>query len=176
MAATADADLVEQAASGNVEAFEALIAPRLHRSFRTANAILGSEADAHDVLQDAHLAAWRYLPRLGDRANFDGWLNTLIVNRCRDVLRRRRRDREVPIDHGAEIASGDPTAGLVDFASLNASFEQLPFEQRHILVAHHLHGVPVAELARELRIPVGTAKWRLHAARAALERGLEADR
>jgi DNA-directed RNA polymerase specialized sigma24 family protein len=41
---------------------------------------------------------------------------------------------------------------------------------------HHLHRVPVADLARELGIPEGTTKWRLHAARAALARALEADR
>jgi RNA polymerase sigma-70 factor (ECF subfamily) len=174
--AIGDVDLVERAASGSVEAFEALVAPRMNRSFRTASAILGNEADAHDVIQDAYLAAWRNLPRLRDRSNFDGWLNTLVVNRCRDVLRRRRRGREVAIDLESNVSAEDPTAGLASLAALTAAFERLPAEQRYLLVTHHLHGVPVAELARQLRIPEGTAKWRLHTARTALERGLEAER
>ena len=44
-----------------------------------------------------------------------------------------------------------------------------------ILVLHHVEERPVAEIARSLGIPVGTAKWRLHAARAALEKAMEAE-
>ena len=61
-------------------------------------------------------------------------------------------------------------------AALNSAFDRLSVDQRHLLVMHHLHRVPVADLARELGIPEGTTKWRLHAARAALTRALEADR
>ncbi|MGI8830336.1 MAG: sigma factor, partial [Candidatus Limnocylindria bacterium] len=56
-----DEDLVERAAGDDVVAFEALMAPRLNRAFRTASAILGSEADAHDVVQEAFVATWRHL-------------------------------------------------------------------------------------------------------------------
>jgi DNA-directed RNA polymerase specialized sigma24 family protein len=44
-----------------------------------------------------------------------------------------------------------------------------------ILVLHHVEERPVAEIARSLGIPVGTAKWRLHAARRALEKAMEAE-
>ena len=52
----------------------------------------------------------------------------------------------------------------------------LSFDQRSILALHHLEEQPVAQIAAVLEIPVGTAKWRLHAARQALERALEAER
>ena len=57
--------------------------------------------------------------------------------------------------------------------TLSRAFDQLSSEQRYLLVMHHLHGTPVAELAAELGAPEGTLKWRLHAARAALQRALE---
>jgi DNA-directed RNA polymerase specialized sigma24 family protein len=44
-----------------------------------------------------------------------------------------------------------------------------------ILLLHHVEERPVAEIARSLGIPVGTAKWRLHAARGALEKAMEAE-
>jgi DNA-directed RNA polymerase specialized sigma24 family protein len=44
-----------------------------------------------------------------------------------------------------------------------------------ILALHHVDERPVTEIARALGIPVGTAKWRLHAARRALERAMEAE-
>jgi RNA polymerase sigma-70 factor (ECF subfamily) len=175
-AALRDEDLVERAAGGDIDAFEALVAARLNRSFRTATAILGSEADAHDVVQEAFVATWRHLPKLRDRTRFDAWLNKMIVNRCRDALRRRRRSREVALDGALDLRSEDSTSAAADMAALTTAFERLSVDHRHLLVMHHLHRVPVADLATELGIPEGTTKWRLHAARAALTRELEADR
>ena len=175
MVAVRDEDLVERAARGDVDAFETLVATRLNRAFRTASAILGSEADAHDVVQEAFVATWRHLPKLRDRARFDAWLNKTIVNRCRDALRRRRRSREVDLDGALDLRSEDPTGATAGMAALNGAFDRLSVDQRHLLVMHHLHRVPVAELARELGIPEGTTKWRLHAARATLTRAMEAD-
>ena len=52
----------------------------------------------------------------------------------------------------------------------------LAARDRMILVLHHVEERPVAEIARSLGIPVGTAKkWRLHAARGALEKAMEAE-
>ena len=176
MVAVRDEDLVERAASGDVDAFEALVAARLNRAFRTASAILGSEADAHDAVQEAFAAAWRQLPKLRDRARFDAWLNRTVVNRCRDVRRRRRRSREVALEGALELPGVDSSSAKDGMAALTAAFERLSIDHRHLLVMHHLHRVPVVDLAKELGIPEGTAKWRLHAARAALTRALEADR
>ena len=171
-----DEDLVERAAGGDVDAFEALVAARLTRAFRTASAILGIEADAYDVVQEAFVATWRHLPKLRDHTKFDAWLNKTIVNRCRDVLRHRRRSREVALDGALDLQSEDSMGAAGDIAALTSAFEGLSVDHRHLLVMHHLHRVPVADLARELGIPEGTTKWRLHAARAALTRALEADR
>lgn len=174
--AVRDEDLVRRAAAGDLDAFESLVAPRLNRSFRTASAILGNEGDAYDVVQEAFVAAWRHLPRLRDAAKFDGWLNQTIVNRCRDALRRRRRSREVVLDEARDLSSGDSTGSVGEIAAINTAFGMLSVDHRHLLVMHHLHGISVADLATELGIPEGTTKWRLHAARAALERALEANR
>lgn len=171
-----DEDLVARAAGGDVGAFEALVAPRLNDAVRTASAILGNEADAYDVVQEAFVATWRHLPKLRDRTKFDAWLNKMIVNRCRDALRRRRRSREVALDGAQHLQSDDSLAAAGDMSALTTAFERLSVAHRHLLVMHHLHRVPVADLARGLGIPEGTAKWRLHSARAALTRNLETDR
>ncbi len=174
--AVRDEDLVERAARGDVDAFEVLVSTRLTRSFRTASAILGNEADANDVVQEAFVVAWRRLPTLRDSATFDGWLNKVIVNRCRDVLRRRQRTLEIELTDAVDVESRDPLFESGAMAELNAAFESLSADRRYLLVMHHLHQVPVASLARQLGVPEGTMKWRLHAARAALQRKLEADR
>jgi RNA polymerase sigma-70 factor (ECF subfamily) len=164
--------LVERARCGDSDAFAALVERRLPTAFRTASAILGNEADAYDAVQESFVSAWVNLPRLRGVDRFDAWLNRIVLNRCRDALRQRRRSREMVLDeHVLPIAPMDG-----DVASLSAAFDRLSVEQRNLLVLHHLHHEPVAEVARKLGIPVGTAKWRLHAARRALERALEAER
>jgi RNA polymerase sigma-70 factor (ECF subfamily) len=99
----------------------------------------------------------------------------MIVNRCRDVLRRQRRSREIALDGALDVPDEDPVGAAADMAALTTAFEKLSVGHRHLLVMHHLHRIPVADLARELGIPEGTTKWRLHAARAALARALEAN-
>ena len=83
---------------------------------------------------------------------------------------------EVTLDGALDLRIEDATGRATDMAALTTAFERLSVDHRHLLVMHHLHRVPVADLAKELGIPEGTTKWRLHAARAALARTLEADR
>jgi RNA polymerase sigma-70 factor (ECF subfamily) len=168
-----DAQLAADASAGDAAAFAALVEPRLERTLRTARAILGNEADARDATQDAFLSAWVNLHRLRDPDRFDAWLQRTLVNRCRDILRSRRRSREIPME-APEHASPDPSAEAVARMSMLRAFDRLSVEDRHILVLHHLHDLSLADVAALLRIPVGTAKWRLHSARRALERALEA--
>lgn len=175
VAAARDEDLIDQAASGDVDAFEALVAARLNQAFRTASAILGNEADAYDVVQDAFVATWRHLPRLRDSAKFDAWLNRTIVNRCRDALRRRHRSREVTLDAAFDRQGEDSTAVVAGLQAISDAFDLLSVDHRQLLVMHHLLSISVMDIARQLGIPEGTTKWRLHAARAALERALEAN-
>jgi RNA polymerase sigma-70 factor (ECF subfamily) len=167
--------LVERAARGDRGAFSLLVEGRLDRVFRMASAMLGSEADARDVTQDAFLIAWRQLPRLRERSRFDAWLNQIVRNRCRDVIRARRRSLEVELgSHDAVVP--DAANAISEAAAVSAAFDRLRADQRQILVLHHLHQLRVEDLARQLGIRIGTAKWRLHHARRALERALESER
>ncbi len=177
------ARLVEQARAGDRVAFERLVEPWIEPAFRTALAVLGREADARDATQDALLDAWRNIRSLRDPDRFDAWLGRIHVNACRAVGRRRGRStvREISLsmlpdpDEPASRSRGleEESASLDE---LEHVFARLSIEQRTILVLHHLERQPVARIAAVLGIPEGTAKWRLHAARAALERALEEER
>jgi RNA polymerase sigma-70 factor (ECF subfamily) len=64
---------------------------------------------------------------------------------------------------------------MVDNDAIGRAFDRLRPQDRIILALHYVEERPVAEIARSLGVPVGTAKWRLHAARAALEKAMEAE-
>ncbi len=174
-----DDGLVERARNGDVLAFEALVAARVEAMGRTAMAILGDVDEAREATQDSLLTIWRELPALRDDDRFDAWAGRILVNRCRLSLKRRRRRlaRELPLDEATRLGEADhgvPEA-VHRRAELERAFEGLDPDGRALLVLHHLDGIPVAEIALRLGIPVGTAKSRLFTARRALERALEAE-
>ena len=180
-------DLVRRAALGDAEAFDVLITIRLDRCYRLAYSILGNEADAADATQDAAVSAWRQLPRLRDHRSFDSWLNRIVANSARMSRRHRVRLREIRVepaldgDHAATSADRpDPAAGhqidaIASADAIGRAFERLREQDRVILVLHHVDERPLAEIAGTLGIAVGTVKWRLHQARNALERAMEAE-
>jgi RNA polymerase sigma-70 factor (ECF subfamily) len=167
--------LVTAARHGDTAAFALLVDARVDGLFRTAAAILGNEADARDATQEAFLSAWVNLPALRDADRFDAWLHRVLINQCRDMLRRRGRVREISLDEAIDTTpiQAPDRSGI---SAVSSAFDHLTVGAREILVLHHLHDLSVAEVAKRLRIPVGTAKWRLFRARRALERQLEAER
>jgi RNA polymerase sigma-70 factor (ECF subfamily) len=176
---TTDVGLVERARRGDVAAFDALVERRVSSTLRLASAILGNAHEAEDVTQEAFLSAWRNLPRLRDADRFDAWFGRIVVNACRMSLRRRSRVVVLSVD--ATEATPDPAAetalsGVAGADALQRAIDRLSVDQRSILALHHLEERPVAELAAILGVPTGTAKWRLHEARRALERAMEAER
>jgi RNA polymerase sigma-70 factor, ECF subfamily len=147
---------------------------RLDAIFRLSFAIVGNEPDARDSTQDAFIAAWRRIRELREPDRFDAWLQRIAVNTARMTLRARgrRRVREIPAGDIAALAMvSDGTAARTDrsdASALGTALDRLSFDQRSILVLHHLEGQGLAELAATLGIPIGTVKSRLHTARTAL--------
>jgi RNA polymerase sigma-70 factor (ECF subfamily) len=78
---------------------------------------------------------------------------------------------EPPPDLRARTALDD----VVDNDAIGRGFERMRPKDRMILVLHHVEERPVAEIARSIGIPIGTVKSRLHAARMALEKAMEAE-
>lgn len=183
---TDDDALVRRASARDARAFDALLETRLDRCYRLAFSILENEADARDATQDGIVSAWRQLPRLRDRGAFDAWLNRTVANAARMTKRHRTRLREIkPIDTDnegyAEAATTGSTAGpslsdsIATADAVGRAFSRLRESDRVLLVLHHAEDRPLIEIARTLGITVATTKWRLHEARRALERALEAE-
>jgi RNA polymerase sigma-70 factor (ECF subfamily) len=170
-------ELIEQARQGDRAAYEQIVRRKVETVYRTARAILGNDADAEDATQETLIGAWRQIGSLRDVDRFDAWLGRITVNACRMALRRRRSGVVVDLAEVSAIDLTDRrTSGFegrtVSSHAFDRAFERLPFEQRSLLVLHHRDELPISEVAARLGVPEGTAKSRLHAARAALDRSL----
>ena len=156
-------ELVERARRGDHEAFDALATAAYHRLYAIARRILRDGYAAEDAVQDALLKAWRDLRGLRDPGAFDAWLHRLLVNACRDQVRRtRRRPVELPELDIDRPARHDELAELVDRDELERAFIDLSVEHRAVLVLHHYLGLTAPEISQQLRIPPGTVASRLH--------------
>jgi RNA polymerase sigma-70 factor (ECF subfamily) len=163
-----DRELLLRARAGELEAFESIVLAKGEPLFRTALAILGSEADARDATQETFIAAWRGIGGLRDLDRFDAWLGRTLINECRTLMKKHGRIREIQAPtETAEYAAVDRSR---DF---DEAFGRLSADQRSLLVLHHMHGYDVREIGAWLGIPTGTVKWRLNRARRALKAQLE---
>ena len=171
-------ELVERAARGEVEAFDALTRMVSGRLFAIAYRILRDHYLAEDALQQALITIWDELPRLRDPERFDAWTYRLIVRSSMAEARRERRGGSpvqlLPQDEDRSVAADDYRT-VADRDQLERGFRKLTPEQRAILVLQHYGGQSLAEIADVLGIPVGTAGSRLHYATRALRAALEAD-
>ena len=169
-------ELVEQARSGDHDAFAALAGAAIPRLDALARLILRDPERGKDATQEALVRAWRDLPSLRDPERFDAWLRRLLVHACMDEARKHRRHTlEVeltPIDHPT---IRDSAITFAEREALEHGFRRLEPEQRALIVLHHYLGLSLPEVAETMRIPLGTAKSRLNRALSALRAALEAD-
>jgi RNA polymerase sigma-70 factor (ECF subfamily) len=169
-------DLVYEAQSGSGDAFGALVAGSIDRSYALAFRILRDTELAHDAVQGALIRAWTDLPSLRDPDRFEAWLTRLVVNACYAEARRERRWttklRLVPPSGESEP---DAAISVADRDELDRAFRRLPVEQRAVVVLHHYAGLTSAEVAQTLNVPAGTVRSRLHHATRQLRAAIEAD-
>jgi len=151
--------------------FAALIERQLDRSYRIARLILRDEADAEDATHDAVMAAWQHWRRLKDPDRFDAWFGRILVNRCRDRLRRRARARQVPAP--PPEAGPSPEGEVERRAELAHAFEALNEDQRIAVVLRYWADLTVEEIAERVSAPAGTVKSRLHHAMDRMRSALE---
>jgi len=155
--------LVELAREGDHDAFATLAHAAIARLDAAARLILRDRELARDAVQDALIRAWRDLPGLRDPDRFQPWLHRLTVHACLDIARRRRRRViEVELTPITNPFTGDATSDVADRELLDTALRRLDPEWRAVVVMHYYLGMPLSDVAAELRIPLGTAKSRLH--------------
>ena len=150
---------------------EQLIDRQVASAYRLARAILLDDGEAEDAVQDASLTAWRQRGTLRDPGRFDAWFDRIVVNACRDRLRRRKRLREIT---DAMPPRPAPAGPFDDGPDIDAALDALDADHRVVVLLRYWQDRTVDDIAARLGIPAGTVKSRLHYALRELRRRLEA--
>jgi RNA polymerase sigma-70 factor, ECF subfamily len=153
------------------DAFAGWVRQTMPDSYRVAVAILRDEAAAQDVLQDAVLRAWVAWPRLRDRSRLDAWLERIIVNCCRDRLRKEARNSRAI--RALRLDSHDPQLNP-RIEALRQAMERLSPDHRIAVTLRYFDDLSIEEIARRTGSREGTIKSRLHHALRALRAAYDA--
>lgn len=153
-------------------AFAQLVDRDLDRAYRIAGVILGDAQDAEDATHDAVVQAWRSFDALRDTSRFEAWFQRILVNVCRDRLRKRRRTPVAELSMAGSRAVLDRFAGIDDRLALDRAFARLSPEQAVTVVLRFHVDLTLDDIAERTGVPVGTVKSRLHAALAAMQGAL----
>jgi RNA polymerase sigma-70 factor (ECF subfamily) len=155
------------------DAFAQLVDRRLNDSYRLAGYILGNAADAEDAVQEAIVRGWQAWGRLRESERLEPWFDRIVVNVCRDRLRRRRTIRFVELDEGIGVHGTDPFAAALARVEVDRIVGVLDVDQRAIVLLRFWRDLQVDEIAERLGMPSGTVKSKLHYALRALRDAAE---
>lgn len=155
--------------------FLGLAHQELDRAYRLAGLLLGRRDDAEDATHDALVKAWGSVMTLRDPAKFQAWFDRILVNVCRDRMRRGRQVRFIDLattDEPSDVS--DPFAVVLDHDAASNAIRALDADLRTIVVLRYWADLTVDQIADRIGVPAGTVKSRLHRALGLLRAEIEA--
>lgn len=180
MSTPTDEQLFEQHRRGEQGPLRTLIERHQVDLLRFLTRLVGEQAGAEDVFQEAFLQAHIAAHTFDAERKFRPWLFTIAANKARDYLRRKARrrtlDLSAPVDGGEgggtfvdlmEVDVPQPDArlrGAEMNVKVQAALDGLPHSLREILLLSYFQRLSYLQIADELGIPLGTVKSRLHSA------------
>ncbi len=182
---TEEERLIARCLAGEQECFRPLVQRYQRMAFSVGYRMLGSRADAEDVVQQAFVDAFNALERFrgeGRNGAFGTWLVRIVINRAKDVLKSKKRT-EAPLD--TEVAGNDamfahepesPESRLATAQqrqALEQALLKVPVKYREVLVLKDVEDLPYEEIRTILGLPITTLKIRVVRARAMMRAHLE---
>jgi RNA polymerase sigma-70 factor (ECF subfamily) len=141
-------------------------------AYRLAGYLLGDETEAQDAVQEALVKAWRNWGSLRDRNAFGPWFDRIVVNVCRDRMRRHRTLKMIELDAAGDVESDDAFHSMFVKDEVAAAVGRLSDDQRLVIALRFWSDLTLEQVAERLGLPLGTVKSRLHYALRALRREL----
>lgn len=168
------------------ERFEETALPHLDFLYSMAMKITRNEDDAHDLVQETALRAYRFFDKFEEGTNCKAWLYRIMKNTFINHYRKQKRRpsevvlesyedlQESPVD-SQSLEQVDPEANFFNAAlreDVRRAFETLPAEYREVLALAVGEGFSYKEVATLVGCPIGTVMSRLHRARKIMQKNL----
>ncbi len=162
---------------GDASALEEVCEVYGKRIYTICRRLSGNDADAEDLTQEAFLRVLAQAGSFSGRSSFSTWLFRLTVNHARNFLRAARLRKGTPLSAFLENSpplderTPEQAATLREESELlDRMLQELPLEQRTVVLLRQLEGLTYEEIAKVLGVPAGTVTSRLVRGRDKLRR------
>jgi RNA polymerase sigma-70 factor (ECF subfamily) len=178
-----EARMVEYALEGDFDAYNRLVLAYQDLAYNVAYRIMGNQAAAEDMTQDAFISAFRKLKTFRG-GSFKAWLLRIVTNACYDELRRYKRRPMVALEPiGSDNEEIESPSWLEDpgespeeaamrtelSAAIQHCLEELDVNFRAVVILVDVQGMDYSEAAEVVNTPLGTIKSRLARARSRMQ-------
>ena len=181
--ALTDHQLVRRVLAGETALFEILVHRHSQRVYRAARAVLRSDDEAADVVQETYLRAYRNLKQFAGQAKFSTWLIKIAIHEAR-ARKRKSKGRSAlrpiaPARPGREEPTTDPDPEKLALVRevrtiLEAAIDALPDLYRAVFVMRGVEELSTADTAACLNLSEDVVKTRLRRARALMRKQIYA--
>lgn len=182
-----EAALIERCAAGEQAACAELVSGHERMVYQLALHLLGDRDEALDLSQEVFLSVFRTINSFRGQSALKTWIYRICINQARNRQRwwrRRHKSDLVSLDqhvaaHGDLRQPGEHTSPDRAYArkelaeKLWTALDQLPFDQRTVIVLREIDGLSYDDIAFSLGVAVGTVKSRLTRARQTLRQQLQ---
>ena len=132
---------------------------------KLAVALLNDASLAEDVVNDSFVTFTKSMGQMRLTGNLKSFLTTCIVNHARNLYRARERKKTLGLDQAGQVksdANGPQQSAIFNeqYQQLKDAMNELPCEQREIIILHCCNGMRFRKIARLENIPINTAKSR----------------
>ncbi len=155
--------LVKRAKRGDAEAFIELIESNKQSMYKVARGFLHDEEDVADAMSETVLTCYEKVRTLKHDAYFKTWMIRILINHCKNILRKRKRS--IPVETMAEFEGEAQNSGEQEFQEL---IEPLKEQDRSIFTLYYVYGMKVKEIAACMEMKENTVTTRLKRGREAL--------
>ena len=171
LALDSDSAIIARVVDGARAEFETLVRRHNQRLFRAARAIVKSDVEAEDVLQQTWLEIFRHLAQFRGDAQFTTWATRIAVNAALAHARKQPVIAEV-VETGGDATQDDTVEQAQLGKILEKCLQQLPQGSREVMVLRDVLELDTAETAAALGLTQEAVRVRLHRARAAVAASL----
>lgn len=155
--------LVKRARKGDAEAFIALIEQNKQSMYKVARGFLRDEEDVADAMSETVLVCYEKIGTLRQNAYFKTWMIRILINNCKDIIRKQKKSCSVEIL--PEVENPAEEDGIRGFKEL---IEPLKEKDRSIFTLYYVYGLKIKEIAKCMEMNENTVTSHLKRGREAL--------
>ena len=178
--------LINKALAGDQTAYEKLMKKYYQLIYNLIFRMISRKEDVEDLTQEAFIKAFNSLQNFDRQFAFSTWLFKIATNNAIDYLRKKKLntfsiDREIESeesDFKFEIPDNEnkPDRVIIEGERkkiLDEAIESLPPKYKEVILLRHKMDKEYEEIAKELKLPLGTVKAHIFRGRELLNKYLK---